>query len=108
MAQRSTGNGLSAVVVTGIAMTTALATDAESTWKRLLDKQSGIRTLTSPFIEEIHLPVCIGGCLLEDFDNELSRVELRRFLRLQKMSTVVLRPADGRRHHLGRLPHCGA
>jgi hypothetical protein len=35
-------------------------------------------------------------------------VELRRFLRLQKMSTVVLRPADGRRHHLGRLPHCGA
>jgi beta-ketoacyl ACP synthase len=42
MARLSTGNGLPDVVVTGIAMTTALATDADSTWKKLLDKQSGI------------------------------------------------------------------
>jgi beta-ketoacyl ACP synthase len=89
MAPLSTGNGLPDVVVTGIAMTTALATDADDTWKRLLDKQCGIRKLDSPFIEEFDLPVCIGGCLLEDFDHELTRVELRRFLRLQKMSTVV-------------------
>ena len=89
MAQLSTGNGLPDVVVTGVAMTTALATDADSTWKRLLDKQSGIRKLDSPFIDEFDLPVCIGGCLLEDFDQELTRVELRRFLRLQKMSTVI-------------------
>lgn len=43
MAELSTGNGLPDVVVTGIAMTTALATDADSTWKKLLDSQSGIR-----------------------------------------------------------------
>jgi beta-ketoacyl ACP synthase len=89
MAQWSTGNGLPDVVVTGIAMTTALATDADSTWKKLLDKQSGIRTLDDPFIDQFDLPVRIGGHLLEDFDHELTRVELRRFLRLQKMSTVV-------------------
>ena len=41
MAQLTTGNGLPNVVVTGIAMTTALATDAENTWKKLLDGQSG-------------------------------------------------------------------
>jgi 3-oxoacyl-(acyl-carrier-protein) synthase len=44
MAGLSTGNGLPNAVVTGVAMSTALATDAESTWKKLLDGQSGIRT----------------------------------------------------------------
>ena len=89
MAQPSTGNGLPDVVVTGIAMTTALATDADSTWKKLLDKQSGIRKLDDPFVEKFDLPVRIGGHLLEDFDPELTRVELRRFLFLQKIATVV-------------------
>src|ERR1700759_2220313 len=89
MARLSTGNGLPDVVVTGIAMTTALATDADSTWKKGLEKQSGIRELDDPFVEEFDLPVRIGGHLLEDFDHELTRVELRRLLHLQKMSTVV-------------------
>lgn len=85
----TTGNGLPNVVVTGIAMTTALATDAENTWKNLLDGQSGIRTLTDSFIEQYDLPVRIGGHLLEDFDGELNKVELRRLSYLQKMATVV-------------------
>jgi beta-ketoacyl ACP synthase len=89
MARLSTGNGLPDVVVTGIAMTTALATDADSTWKKVLDKQSGIRKLDDAFVEEFDLPVRIGGHLLEDFDQELTRVELRHLLHLQKMSTVV-------------------
>jgi beta-ketoacyl ACP synthase len=91
MAPLSTGNGFPNVVVTGIAMTTALATDAESTWKALLDGQSGIRTLDDPFVEEYDLPVRIGGHLLEDFDSQLTRVELRRMSYLQKMSTVLSR-----------------
>jgi beta-ketoacyl ACP synthase len=89
MAGLSTGKGLPDVVVTGVAMSTALATDAESTWKKLLDGQSGIRTLTDPFIEEYDLPVRIGGHLLEDFEHELTRVEMRRLSYLQKMSTVI-------------------
>src|SRR6195952_505619 len=93
MAGLSTGNGLPDVVVTGFAMTTALATDADSTWKALLDGQSGIRTLTDPFVEEYDLPVRIGGHLLEDFDGELTRIELRRLSYLQKMSTVISRRA---------------
>jgi beta-ketoacyl ACP synthase len=74
-------------------MTTALATDAENTWKKLLDGQSGIRTLTDPFIEEYDLPVRIGGHLLEDFESELNKVELRRMSYLQRMATVVGRRA---------------
>jgi len=89
----STGNGFPNVVVTGVAMTTALATDADNTWQRLLDGQSGIRKLEDPFVEEYDLPVRIGGHLLEDFDHELNRVELRRLSYLQKMSTIVGRRA---------------
>src|SRR5690625_4618879 len=89
MTRFSTGHGFPDVVVTGGAMTTALATDADTTWKMLLDGQSGIRKLTDPFVEEYDLPVRIGGHLLEDFDAELTRIELRRLSYLQKMSTVL-------------------
>lgn len=89
MASPTTGNGLPDIVVTGIAMTTSVATDAESTWKALLDAQSGIRTLDDPFIEEYGLPVHIGGRLLETFDSELTKVENRRMSYVQKMATVL-------------------
>jgi beta-ketoacyl ACP synthase len=91
MTELVTGKALPNVVVTGIAMTTALATDAETTWKLLLDNQSGIRTLDDPFVEELDLPVRIGGHLLEEFDHQLTRVELRRMGYLQKMSTILSR-----------------
>jgi beta-ketoacyl ACP synthase len=70
-------------------MTTALATDAENTWKLLQDGQSGIRVLDDPFVEEFDLPVRIGGHLLEEFDSQLTRIELRRTGYLQRMSTVL-------------------
>ncbi|KAA1252151.1 beta-ketoacyl-ACP synthase [Mycobacterium simiae] len=89
MTELVTGKALPNVVVTGVAMTTALATDAETTWKLLLDSQSGIRTLDDPFVEEFDLPVRIGGHLLEEFDSQLTRVELRRTAYLQRMSTVM-------------------
>jgi beta-ketoacyl ACP synthase len=89
MTRLSTGNGFPDVVVTGMAMTTALATDAENTWKKLLDGQSGIHLLEDPFVEQFDLPVRIGGHLLEDFDHELTRIELRRLSYLGKMSTIL-------------------
>jgi beta-ketoacyl ACP synthase len=89
----SSGNGLPNVVVTGIAMTTALATDAEGTFKRLLDGQSGIRTLDDDFVDLYDLPVRIGGHLLEDFNGELAPEEVDRLSYLQKMATVIGRRA---------------
>jgi beta-ketoacyl ACP synthase len=87
----ATGNGFPNIVVTGIAMTTALATDVETTWKLLLDGQSGIRKLEDPFVKDFDLPVYIGGHLLEEFDSQLNRVENRRMGYLQKMATVLNR-----------------
>ncbi len=81
------------VVITGVATTNALATDAEATWAALLEGSSGIRSLSGPFVEELDLPVRIGGQLLEDFDDELSRVELRRLSYPQKMALVLGRRA---------------
>ncbi|TQR84146.1 beta-ketoacyl-ACP synthase [Mycobacterium hodleri] len=81
------------VVVTGLAMTNALAVDAEATWAALLDGGSGIRPLSGAFVEDLDLPVKIGGQLLEDFDTELSRVELRRLSYQQKMALVLGRRA---------------
>ncbi|MFV0495644.1 3-oxoacyl-ACP synthase KasB [Mycobacterium sp.] len=89
MTELVTGKAFPNVVVTGIAMTTALATDAENTWKLLLDGRSGIRTLEDPFIEQYGLPVRIGGHLLEEFNSQLTRVELRRTSYLQQLSTIV-------------------
>ncbi|MDG4666340.1 3-oxoacyl-ACP synthase KasB [Mycobacterium sp. 236(2023)] len=89
MASPTTGNGLPDVVVTGIAMTTSLATDAEATWQSLLDGQSGIRLLGDDFVEHFQLPVKIGGHLHEDFESELNKVERRRMSYVQKMATVL-------------------
>jgi beta-ketoacyl ACP synthase len=85
----ATGNGFPNVVVTGIALTTALAPDAETTWKLLLDGQSGIRALDDPFVEEFDLAVRIGGHLVEEFDSQLTRIENRRMGYLQKMATIL-------------------
>jgi beta-ketoacyl ACP synthase len=89
MATPTTGDGLPDVVVTGMAMTTSVATDAEGTWRALLDGKSGIRRLEDPFVEEFDLPVRIGGHLLEEFDGELTKVENRRMSYPQKMATVL-------------------
>ena len=94
MAGLTTGNGLPDVVVTGFRHDDCVwRPTPRRTWKALLDGQSGIRTLEDPFVEEYDLPVRIGGHLLEDFDGELTRVELRRLSYLQKMSTVLGRRA---------------
>jgi beta-ketoacyl ACP synthase len=87
----TTGNGFPDIVVTGMAMTTALASDADTTWKLLLDGQSGIRTLDDPFVEEFDLPVRIGGHLVEEFESQLTRIENRRLGYLQRMATVLNR-----------------
>jgi beta-ketoacyl ACP synthase len=77
------------VVVTAVTSTTALAADAEDTWRQLLEGKSGIRALDKWFVDELQSPVRIGGSLTENFDEHLSRVELRRLAFMQKMSTVL-------------------
>jgi len=89
MAALRTGDGLPDVVVTAVASTTALAPHAEDTWQQLQQGLSGIRPLDNWFVREFESPVRIGGQLREDFDKQLTRVELRRLSYMQKMSTLL-------------------
>ena len=91
MAERSSRNGFPDVVVTAVESSTSLATSAEDTWRLLVDGQSGIRALEKPFVEQFDSEVRIGGELHEEFDQFLTRVELRRLSYMQKMSTVLSR-----------------
>lgn len=81
------------VVITGVALTTSLAASTEGTWSALVDGRSGMGPLSAPNLEGLDLPAKIGGKLLEDFDAELSRVELRRLSYLQKNALVLSRRA---------------
>ena len=81
--------GFPDVVVTGMAMTTSLGADAESTWRALLNGESGIRALDDPFVDEFELPVRIGGHLLEDFDEHLSAADVDRLSYVQRMAAVL-------------------
>src|ERR1700743_2520353 len=87
MAELSTGNGFPDVVVTGAAMTTALATDVDGTWKRVLEGESGIRRLDDAFVDEFDSPVRIGGGRAGDFDQNPTRTELGRVRYLQQIAT---------------------
>jgi beta-ketoacyl ACP synthase len=89
MTRLRTGDGFANVVVTAVASTTSLAPDAEQTWQFLLEGRSGIRELDSPFVGEFKSPVRIGGPLQENFDDHLTRIELRRLSSMQKMSVVL-------------------
>lgn len=84
-----TGEAFPDVVVTAVASTTAIAPDGEESWQHLLLGHSGIRELDKPFVAEFDSPVRIGGPLREDFDQQLSRIELRRFAFMQKMAVVL-------------------
>jgi beta-ketoacyl ACP synthase len=91
MAARTTGDGFADVVVTAVASTTPLAADVEDTWQQLLEGRSGIRELDKWFVGELDSPVRIGGQLVESFDEQLNRVEVRRTSYMQKMSTLLSR-----------------
>lgn len=81
------------VVITGVALTSGLAPNAEDTWTALLDGQTGVRPLGEALRGDIELPTRIGAALREHVDTELTRVELRRLSYLQQLSLVLTRRA---------------
>lgn len=90
MTRPSTANGgFPSVVVTAVEATTALAADIESTWKGLLAGESGIRELTDDFVTKWDLPVRIGGHLVDNIDEHMTRIDMRRMSYVQRMSKLL-------------------
>ncbi|MGK2881460.1 MAG: 3-oxoacyl-ACP synthase KasA [Mycobacterium sp.] len=90
MTRPSTANGgFPSVVVTAVEATTALAADIESTWKSLLAGESGIRVLEDEFVTKWDLPVRIGGHLVDNIDEHMTRLDMRRMSYVQRMSKLL-------------------
>ncbi|SDU42826.1 KasA/KasB family beta-ketoacyl-ACP synthase [Gordonia westfalica] len=83
------GGNFPSVVVTSMVATTSLGEDLDSTWKNLLAGESGIRELTDDFITKYNLPVRIGGRLLKDPSDEVTRVEARRMAYVERIAHVL-------------------
>ncbi|GAB87249.1 KasA/KasB family beta-ketoacyl-ACP synthase [Gordonia rubripertincta] len=83
------GGNFPSVVVTSMVATTSLGEDLDSTWKNLLAGESGIRELTDDFITKYNLPVRIGGRLLTDPSEEVTRVESRRMAYVERIAHVL-------------------
>ncbi|KZM75279.1 beta-ketoacyl-ACP synthase [Nocardia terpenica] len=77
------------VVVTSLAATTSIAGDVDSTWKGLLNGESGIDILDDSFIDQFELPVRIGGHLKVNPDDSLTREETRRLSYVERMALVL-------------------
>ncbi len=77
------------VVVTSLAATTSIAGDVDSTWKGLLNGESGIDVLDDEFVDQFELPVRIGGHLKVKPDDSLSVEEIRRLSYVERMALVL-------------------
>ncbi|MFJ4653692.1 KasA/KasB family beta-ketoacyl-ACP synthase [Nocardia sp. NPDC088792] len=77
------------VVVTAMAATTCLGADLDTTWDRLLAGDSGIGPLTDDFVSENDLPVRIGGRLVSQPAEQLTRIEQRRMSFVQQLALVL-------------------
>jgi len=70
--------------------TTSLGVDLDATWEKLIAGESGIRALTDDFVTKYgELPCRIGGRLLEDPSEEVTRVEARRMAYVERVSHVM-------------------
>lgn len=72
-----------------MAATTCLGADLDATWSRLLAGDSGIGTLTDDFVTENQLPVRIGGRLVTQPGQRLTRIEQRRMSFVQQLALVL-------------------
>ncbi|MGQ4598701.1 KasA/KasB family beta-ketoacyl-ACP synthase [Nocardia sp. R6R-6] len=88
----STRNGqFPPVVVTSLAATTSIAGDVDSTWKGLLNGESGIELLEDGFIDQFELPVRIGGHLKVEPARCLAKGETRGLAYVEQMAIVLAR-----------------
>lgn len=72
-----------------MAATTCLGADLEATWSRLLAGDSGIGALTDDFVTAYELPVRIGGRLVTQPGERLTRIEQRRMSFVQQLALVL-------------------
>jgi 3-oxoacyl-[acyl-carrier-protein] synthase II len=81
------------IVVTGVGATTPLGGDAPSTWQALLDKKSGIVTLTNEWVEKYELPVTFAGRAKVAATDVLTPQEAKRLDPSSQFALIAAREA---------------
>ncbi len=84
---------MSRVVVTGIGATTPLGGDVASSWKALLNGESGISTLTQEWVERYELPVTFAGKAKVSADQVLTPQEAKRLDPSSQFALISAREA---------------
>lgn len=81
------------VVVTGIGATTPIGGDAQSSWKALLEGQSGISTLQQEWIDKYEIPVTFAGQIKVPASESLTPQEAKRLDPSSQLALVSAREA---------------
>ena len=79
------------VVVTGLGMTTPVGGDVDSSWKRVLSGQPGIRVIDEPWVDV--QPSKIAGIMAVDPADVRDRVDVRKMDRSQQAALIAAREA---------------
>ena len=79
--------------------TTSLGADLDTTWQNLLAGQSGIRELTDLFVEEYNRRSVSAADWLRTRP-EVSRVEARRMVYVERVAHIMSKRLWSRRAHL--------
>lgn len=84
---------MTTIVVTGIGATSPLGGNVRDSWEALLNKESGIRSLTEEWVEQHELPVTFAGRVKVPAAEVLERIEIKRLDPSAQLAVIAAREA---------------
>ncbi|MEY4396774.1 MAG: hypothetical protein RLZZ40_530, partial [Actinomycetota bacterium] len=84
---------MTTIVVTGIGATSPLGGNVHDSWKALLNKESGIRSLTEEWVQTHELPVTFAGRVKVPASEVLERIEIKRLDPSAQLAVIAAREA---------------
>ncbi|MFM6967542.1 MAG: beta-ketoacyl-ACP synthase II [Microbacteriaceae bacterium] len=84
---------MTTIVVTGIGATSPLGGNVRDTWEALLNKESGIRSLTEEWVQTHELPVTFAGRVKVPAVDVLERIEIKRLDPSAQLAVIAAREA---------------
>ena len=84
---------MTTIVVTGIGATSPLGGNVPDSWKALLNKESGIRSLTEEWVQTHELPVTFAGRVKVPASEVLERIEIKRLDPSAQLAVIAAREA---------------
>lgn len=84
---------MTTIVVTGIGATSPLGGNVRDSWTALLNRETGIRSLTEEWVEQHELPVTFAGRVKVPAADVLERIEIKRLDPSAQLAVIAAREA---------------